>query len=104
MVTVTRLRSGTVSYELEKGELITNIPNLPTGTPVGICPKCGEHLVIRDGKNGKFIGCEGFAKHDCKTTYNLKTFKAIKDMEISFLRSKRPGHCFELIKSLYIKE
>ena len=103
MVTVTKLRSGNVFYTFEKGDLINEV-DLPTGTPVGICPKCGEQLVVRTGKNGKFIGCEGFAKHSCKSTYNLKSFKAIKKMEISLMRDRRAGHCFELRKSLHIKE
>lgn len=30
----------------------------------GVCPRCGGKLVIRNGKNGKFYGCEHYPK--CK--------------------------------------
>ena len=33
------------------------------------CPKCGNELVERKGKNGKFIGCSNFPK--CKYTRNI---------------------------------
>lgn len=34
-----------------------------------ICPKCGNKLVERNGKNGKFIGCTGFP--NCRYTRNI---------------------------------
>lgn len=34
------------------------------------CPECGNDLSIRLGRNGKFIGCNGYP--DCKYTRNLK--------------------------------
>ncbi len=34
-----------------------------------ICPSCQEPMVIRRGRNGKFLACTGFP--DCKTTYNI---------------------------------
>ena len=33
------------------------------------CPKCGNELVERNGKNGKFMGCSNFPK--CKYTRNI---------------------------------
>jgi ssDNA-binding Zn-finger/Zn-ribbon topoisomerase 1 len=99
---ITRFRSGDVAVEVKKGELISKIPALTIGTPVGICPKCGEELVIRSGKNGKFIGCKGF-KDGCRNTYNIDGFKAIKDMRISLIRCKIAGRGFEMMKSLYIR-
>ena len=35
-----------------------------------ICPKCGEKLIERTGKYGKFIGCSNYPK--CKYTTNIK--------------------------------
>ncbi len=35
-----------------------------------VCDSCGEPMVIRWGKNGKFLACSGFPK--CKTTRSLK--------------------------------
>ncbi len=32
----------------------------------GVCPECGEPLVLRKGKRGKFLGCSGFP--ECKFT------------------------------------
>ena len=103
MVKAIRFRSGDVDVEIKKGELISEIPNLSIGTPVGICPKCGGELVIRSGKNGKFIGCKGF-KDGCRNTYKIDGFKAIKDMRISFVRCKRMGMAGEMMKSFYIRE
>ena len=34
-----------------------------------ICPECGNHLVIKHGRNGKFIGCSNFP--DCKFTKTI---------------------------------
>ena len=31
--------------------------NLPPNTVVGICPKCGGLLQIKEGMYGTFIGC-----------------------------------------------
>lgn len=97
------LRCGDRFVELEKGDLISEIPGLSLNTPVGKCPKCGEDLVVRRGKNGEFIGCKGFPK-GCRNTYKIEGFKAIKKMEISFMRDKRAGHGFEMHKRLHIKE
>ena len=38
----------------------------PTGD---LCPECGQPLLIRHGRNGKFIGCSGFPK--CRYTTPL---------------------------------
>lgn len=35
-----------------------------------ICPKCGNELVLRNGKNGEFMGCSNYPK--CKYTRNVK--------------------------------
>lgn len=36
---------------------------------MGICPKCGEKLVERKGKYGKFLGCSNYPR--CHFTYNM---------------------------------
>lgn len=33
------------------------------------CPKCGSELVIRNGKNGQFLGCKSYPK--CRHTMHL---------------------------------
>ena len=49
--------------------------NLPINTVVGTCPKCGQPLVIKKGKFGKFVSCSGFKVSGCKNTYSLEHFK-----------------------------
>ncbi len=41
-----------------------------------ICPECGNHLVIKHGRNGKFIGCSNFP--DCKFTKTIVKSTGIK--------------------------
>ena len=48
---------------------------LPVGTVVGKCPKCGQPLIIKKGKFGKFVSCHGFQINGCKNTYSLEHFK-----------------------------
>lgn len=36
---------------------------------IQFCPKCGSTLIVRNGKNGKFLGCSAYP--DCKFTKNL---------------------------------
>lgn len=100
---VTTFRHGGQEITLEKGDFIKDMPHTGNGTPVGICPKCGQELVIRNGKYGKFIGCSGF-KDGCRVTYKFDAFRALKRMTISLNRSKRLGHGFELLKSLHVYE
>ncbi len=41
-----------------------------------ICPECGNHLVIKHGRNGKFIGCSNFPS--CKFTKTIVKSTGIK--------------------------
>ena len=75
-----------IKVELKDGYILKNKYNdkvvneqpkkldLPINTIVGTCPKCGQPLVIKKGKFGKFVSCSGF-KNGCKNTYSLETFK-----------------------------
>lgn len=36
---------------------------------IGVCPKCGNNLVIKRSKNGNFIGCDGYP--DCRCAYPM---------------------------------
>lgn len=42
-----------------------------------ICPKCGKPLIIRWGRNGKFIGCSGYP--ECRYTRPLEQEKTETD-------------------------
>lgn len=39
-------------------------------TNVKLCPRCGNHLVLRNGRYGKFYGCENYPY--CKYTESIK--------------------------------
>lgn len=45
------------------------------------CPKCGKTLVIRTGKNGKFLACSGFPH--CRHTEAYEDPDAPKEVQIS---------------------
>lgn len=36
---------------------------------IGICPKCGNNMVIKKSKNGNFIGCDGYP--ECNSAFPL---------------------------------
>lgn len=54
---------------ITRAEHIHNIQNLQTNVSKNICPRCGKKLVVRNGKNGSFMGCEGFPK--CRFVKNI---------------------------------
>lgn len=45
-------------------EHIRNIKTTQKEIAEGICPRCGGKLINREGKYGKFIGCENYP--NCK--------------------------------------
>ena len=47
-------------------EHVRNIKATQSGIHNNICPRCGKRLVRRQGKNGTFMGCEGYPS--CKFT------------------------------------
>ena len=48
----------------------TKLPKQPPQETGASCPKCGKPLVLRQGKNGAFVGCSGFP--DCRYTADLR--------------------------------
>ncbi len=50
-------------------EHIENIRVMQYNMNNNICPRCGKNLVMRNGKNGRFMGCEGYP--NCKFTKNI---------------------------------
>ena len=54
---------------IKNSEHIKNIRKLKSRTAKNICPRCGKKLVLRKGKNGSFMGCEGFPA--CRFTKNV---------------------------------
>lgn len=47
---------------------------LPTITSAWHCPKCGEKLVLKEGRYGKFMACPNYP--DCQYTRALWTYQA----------------------------
>ena len=47
-------------------EHVSNIKNMMDDVENGVCPRCGKELLLRNGKNGEFLGCSGYPK--CKFT------------------------------------
>jgi len=44
--------------------------------PDGTCPECGMKLVLKSGKYGKFYGCSGYSKTNCKYSCSEKQYAA----------------------------
>ena len=53
----------------ESAKQEANKPDKSLAEGLGACPRCGEQLVQRNGKNGRFVGCSGFPR--CRYTANL---------------------------------
>ena len=56
------------SIEQNMSKHVTDIKNR-TEKKDSLCPKCGNKLVSREGKYGKFLGCSSYPH--CKYTYKL---------------------------------
>ncbi len=54
---------------ISETEHVRNIEVLQNSIRLGICPRCGADLVLRNGNNGKFYGCAKYPK--CNFTKNL---------------------------------
>ncbi len=48
---------------------IENIHKMREDLKLGVCPRCGSKLVLRNGKNGMFYGCSSYPK--CKFTKQI---------------------------------
>ena len=69
------------------GDKIADL-NIKVGTVVGTCPLCGNRLVVKTGKYGKFVGCNGFKSIGCRKTYRYETFRIFDDDVIAALNNK----------------
>ena len=72
---------------VEIGDKIADL-NIKVGTVVGICPLCSNELVVKTGKYGKFVGCNGFKTIGCRKTYKYETFRIFNEAIISELNNK----------------
>ncbi|MDR2192578.1 MAG: type I DNA topoisomerase [Endomicrobium sp.] len=65
-----------------------------------MCPKCGKPLVIRESRNGRFLGCSGYP--ECKTTIPLgKDGKPVPEPEETDMKCDKCGS--PLIKKVGFK-
>lgn len=63
-----RIIAQDVARETLQGEAASE-PGAEATSGERVCPQCGEKLVERDGRYGRFIGCSGFPK--CRYTRDL---------------------------------
>ena len=54
---------------ITRSEHIKNIHTLQNNVAKNMCPRCGKKLVVRKGRNGNFMGCEGYP--NCKFTKTI---------------------------------
>ena len=66
-------------FEKELGKVDKSAVFTPVETDY-ICEKCGAKMIIRNGKNGKFLACPNFPK--CKFTKNLNEDGVVVDNEV----------------------
>ena len=66
-----------------------------------ICEKCGAQMVIKWGRNGKFLACPNYP--ECKNTRNLASKEAPADPELSPEKIEQLGKCPECGSDLAIK-
>ncbi len=79
----------------------TNTTSLPEGVrleskpkpppePTGFnCEKCGKPMVIRDGRRGRFISCDGFPK--CRNTYPVERLEELRGQAQQPATHETPG-------------
>ena len=60
---------GAKDTSTSQAEHINNIRSLRNDIDNNICPRCGKRLIIRNGKNGSFYGCEGYPQ--CRFTKRI---------------------------------
>ena len=56
-----------IIFKKNKNNLVNESAN--TNIEDNICPQCGEKLILREGKYGKFYGCSGYP--NCKYTKKI---------------------------------
>ena len=56
--------------DISTKEHVQNIRKQQQNLELGICPRCGGNLVLRNGKYGEFWGCSNYPK--CKFTKRIK--------------------------------
>jgi DNA topoisomerase-1 len=61
----------------EKGRIVIDKKQVDD-TPVKDCPKCGKHMVQKDGRFGLFLACTGYP--ECTHTESLMSEKADQDI------------------------
>ncbi len=66
-----------------------------------ICEKCGARMVIKWGRNGKFLACPNYP--ECKNTRNLTSREMPADPELSPEEIEQLGKCPQCGSSLTVK-
>lgn len=64
--------------ELKSKDKVEKVTNLGDADPSMICPKCGGSMIIKLGKNGKFLSCAKFPECDGARTIDGKELEGPK--------------------------
>ena len=60
------LAKAQANAKISDEEHVREVVQMRAAVEAGICPRCGGHLVEREGRYGPFYGCENYPK--CKFT------------------------------------
>jgi len=63
------------SKAVEKKQDIEKITNLGAASPEHTCPECGDSMIIKLGRGGKFLSCSRFPECNGALTYEGKKIK-----------------------------
>ena len=76
--------------------------NLPPNTVVGICPKCGGLLQIKEGIYGTFIGCSNF-RDGCRNTVKINQHEVdeIEYLMLETISNIRMNKTDEVLKTYH---
>lgn len=84
----------------QKGMKDVKAKGIPTATDI-FCEKCGKKMVIKWGRNGKFLACSGFPA--CKNTMPLKDEEGGPVTQVSEEKCERCGSPMVVKTSRYGK-
>ena len=93
----------TFTADFSRGEDgAVRIADKPKEESVGTCPQCGKKLLLRHGRNGEFLACEGYPQ--CKYTANITRGA---DGTVTPVEKEAPvsvGKCPECGRDLVVKK
>lgn len=81
-----------------------NMRTVKTGMPAGLaCPQCGKNLLIKFGKAGAFLACEGYPECQYTSDFERDGDGNVKAVAREERRAEKAGICPQCGKDLLIK-